>query len=53
MREELDPLMHIFRLTDPDLHSDYRAARVIKDIGVRHVKTPEVAGTAVTAGSPG
>ena len=52
LREELDPVMHIFRLTDPDLYNDYRAARVIKDIGVRHVKTPETAGAAVPAGSP-
>jgi hypothetical protein len=52
LREELDPVMHIFRLTDPDLYNDYRAARVIKDIGVRHVKTPEAAGAAVAAGSP-
>ena len=49
LREELDPVMHIFRLTDPDLYNDYRAARVIKDIGVRHVKTPEAAGAAVAA----
>jgi hypothetical protein len=52
LREELDPLMHIFRLTDPELYNDYRAARVIKDIGVRHVKTPEAAGAGVVAGSP-
>ena len=53
LREELDPEMHIFRLTDPEFYSDYRAARVIKDIGVRHAKTPEAAGAAVAAGSPG
>ena len=52
MREELDPVMHIFQITDPELYSDYRAARVIKDIGVRHVKTPEAAGATVPAGSP-
>jgi hypothetical protein len=52
LREELDPVMHIFRITDPELYNDYRAARVIKDIGVRHLKTPETAGAAVTAGSP-
>jgi hypothetical protein len=52
LKDELDPVMHIFRLTDPELYSDYRAARVIKDIGVRHMKTPEPAGAGVPAGSP-
>ena len=52
LKDELDPVMHIFRLTDPELYDDYRAARVIKDIGVRHVKAPEPAGVEVAAGSP-
>jgi hypothetical protein len=52
LKEELDPVMHIFRVADPDFYGDYKAARVIKDIGVRHVKTPEGAGVAVAAGSP-
>jgi hypothetical protein len=49
--KELDPVMHILRVTDPELHDDYRSARVIKDTGVRHLKTPEAAGTPVTADS--
>jgi hypothetical protein len=50
--KELDPVMYILRVTDPELHDDYRSARVIKDIGVRHLKTPEAAGAPVTADSP-
>jgi len=38
LKEELDPLMQGFRVTDPEFYNDYRAARVIKDIGVRHAK---------------
>jgi hypothetical protein len=50
VREEVDPMMQIFRVTDPEFYNDYRAARVIKDIGVRHTKTGQPAPTA--PGSP-
>ena len=52
LREELDAEMRIFRLTDPEFYGDYRAARVIKDIGGRHEKTTVVAGATAAAGSP-
>ena len=51
MREELDRVMHMLHVTDPELYNDYRFARVIKDIGVKHLKTRETAGAAETAGS--
>ena len=51
LREELDRVMHMLHLADPELHNDYRFARVIKDIGVRHSKTPGAAGAIVTADS--
>ncbi len=38
LKEEIDPLMQFFRVSQPELYNDYRAARVIKDIGVRHGK---------------
>lgn len=38
LKEEVDPLMQMLRVTDPEFYNDYRAARVIKDIGVRHGK---------------
>jgi hypothetical protein len=38
LKEQLDPMMQIFRINDPEFHNDYRAARVIMDIGVRHGK---------------
>ena len=46
IREELDPMMQIFRVTDPELYNDYRAARVIKDVGVRHNKAGQPAAPA-------
>lgn len=52
LKEEVDPMMQIFRVTDPEFYNDYRAVRVIKDIGVRHTKTAQAAGTAPVPGSP-
>ena len=46
LREELDPMMQIFRVTDPEFYNDYRAARVIRDIGVRHNKAGQAAAPA-------
>jgi hypothetical protein len=46
LKEELDLVTYIFRVMDPELYNDYRAARGIKDIGVRHLKTAEAAGEA-------
>jgi len=50
IKEELDPLMQGFRVKDPEFYNDYRAARVIKDIGVRHNKAGQPAAPA--PGSP-
>ena len=50
LKEELDALMQSFRVSDPEFFNDYRAARVIKDIGVRHNKTGHPA--APPAGQP-
>jgi hypothetical protein len=50
LKEELDRMMQVFRVTDPEFYNDYRAARVIKDIGVRHTKPGQPATPA--AGSP-
>lgn len=36
LKDELEHLMQIFRLTESEFYNDYRAARVIKDVGVRH-----------------
>jgi hypothetical protein len=51
LKEELDLVTYIFRVMDPELYNDYRAARGIKDIGVRHLKTAETAAETVAAGS--
>jgi hypothetical protein len=51
LKQELDPLMQIFRVTDPEFFNDFRAARVVKDIGVRHTKNNSTAKTPA-AGSP-
>ena len=62
LKEELDPMMLIFRVTDPEFYSRRRknvigprgaipfcsrfsAARVIKDIGVKHTKNNTAAKT--------
>ena len=50
IKEEIDPMMQIFRVTDPELYNDYRAARVIKDLGVRHTKSGQP--IAAAPGSP-
>lgn len=50
-RKELDPVMYTFRVTEPELHNDYCAVRVIKDISMRNLKTLKAAGATVTAGS--
>ena len=51
LKEELDAMMQIFRVTDPELYNDYRAARVIKDLGARHGKNAAATKTPVP-GSP-
>jgi hypothetical protein len=38
LKEELDPMVEIIRIREPELYSDYHIARLIKDIGVRHKK---------------
>jgi len=38
LKDELDRMMQIFRVTDPEFYNDYRSARVIRDLGVRHGK---------------
>jgi hypothetical protein len=50
LKEDLDPIMQVFRVKDPEFYNDYRAARVIKDIGVRHNKTGQP--TTPAPGSP-
>lgn len=39
LKDELDRMMHFFRVSAPEFYNDYRAVRVIKDVGVRHGKT--------------
>jgi len=48
LKEELDPMMELFRMKEPELYNDYHAARVIKDIGIRHKKGDKK----VVSGSP-
>ncbi len=48
LKEEIDPLMEMFRMKEPELYDNYHAARVIKDIGIRHKKGAKTA----AAGSP-
>ena len=43
LKEEIDPMMQIFRVTDPEFYNQFRAARAIKDIGVRHAKAAQTA----------
>ena len=50
LKEELDRMMQVYRISDPEFYNDYRAARVIRDIGVRHNKPGQPA--APPAGSP-
>jgi hypothetical protein len=50
LKEEVDPMMQIFRVTEPEFYNDFRAARVIKDLGVRHAKSGQP--TAAAPGSP-
>ena len=49
LKDELDRMMHFFRVSAPEFYNDYRNARVIKDMGVRHGKpgqpTPPAAGS--------
>jgi hypothetical protein len=52
IKEEIDPMMQVFRVTDPEFFNDFRAARVIKDIGVRHGKNTSPAAKAPTQGQP-
>lgn len=49
LKEEVDPMMQLFRVREPEFYNDYRAARVIKDIGVRHGKNAQ---PAPSPGSP-
>ncbi len=37
-KEEIDPMMQVFRVTNPEFYNEYRSARVIKDLGVRHAR---------------
>jgi hypothetical protein len=30
LKEEIDPMMQVFRVTDPEFYNEYRSARVIK-----------------------
>ena len=50
LKEELDRMMQVYRVSDPEFYNDYKAARVIKDLGVRHGKAGQPAPPA--AGSP-
>jgi hypothetical protein len=50
LKEEIDPMMQIFRVTDPEFYNQYRAVRVIKDIGVRHAKAVQTAGAVPVPG---
>ncbi len=36
LKEALDPMMLVFRTMDAGFYNEYRSARVIKDLGVRH-----------------
>ena len=48
LKDEIDRMMQFFRVSAPEFYNDYRAARVIKDTGVRHNK----AGQPAAPGSP-
>ena len=50
LKDELDRMMQFFRVGAPEFYNDYRAARVIKDIGVRHGKN--TGSTVPALGSP-
>ena len=50
LKEEIDPMMQVFRMSDAEFYNEYRAARVIRDLGVRHTKPGQPA--AAPAGSP-
>ena len=50
LKDELDRMMQFFRVSAPEFYNDYRAARVIRDIGVRHNKAGQP--VASPAGSP-
>jgi hypothetical protein len=52
IKEEIDPMMQVFRVTDPEFFNDFRAARVIKDIGVRHGKNAAANAKVPTPGQP-
>jgi len=52
IKEEIDPMMQVFRVTDPEFFNDFRAARVIKDIGVRHGKNATAAAKPSSTGAP-
>lgn len=36
LKEELDSLMELFRNSETDFYNQYQAARVIRDLGIRH-----------------
>lgn len=50
LKEEIDPMMQIFRSSDPEFYNEYRSVRVIKDLGVRHAKSGQP--TTAAPGSP-
>ena len=46
LKDEVDRMIQFFRVSVPEFYNDYRAARVIKDIGVRHGKAGQPAAAA-------
>ena len=38
LKEEIDAMMELFRVKEPEMYNNYHAARVIKDIGIHHKK---------------
>ncbi len=50
LKGQIDTLMQFFRISEPEFYNDYRAARVIKDLGGSHTTPGQPA--AAPAGSP-
>lgn len=40
LSDELDPMIELFEDSDPLFYDGYQNARMIKDLGIRHVSTP-------------
>ena len=49
LRGQVDAMMQFFRVTNAEFYNDYKAARVIKDLGGRHTKAGQ---PAAPAGAP-